>query len=105
MEDVGLYIMYALFVIAVVSAIGLPIANLAKAPGGAVKSLYGIVALVVVFGIAYAVSDSTVQPQWAALGVTPGAVKLVGAGLIVFYVAMVVAIVGLIYSEINKALN
>ncbi len=105
MLDVGLYFTYALLVIAVIAAIGLPLINALQSPATLFKSLYGVVALVVVFIIAYALADSTVKPEWAVLGVGEGGVKIIGAGLTVFYITMAVAIIGLIYSEISKVLK
>jgi hypothetical protein len=103
MLDVGLYFMYALFFIAVVAAVVLPLLQAVKSPGAFLKSLYGIIALVVIFVIAYAISSNAVKPGWAVLGISEGVSKLIGAGLIVFYVTIVVAILGLIYSEVTKA--
>lgn len=103
MLDVGLYFMYALFFIAVLAAIVLPLMNAIKSPGTFLKSLYGIIGLVVVFVVAYAISGSDVKPNWAVLGINEGTSKLIGAGLIVFYVTILVAVIGLIYSEISKA--
>lgn len=39
------------------------------------------------------------------MGITEGSSKLIGAGLIMFYITLVLAIIGVIYSEINKALK
>jgi hypothetical protein len=105
MIDVGLYIVYTLFFVALVAAIVLPLVYAIQTPGNLLRSLYGVFALIILFGIAYALSDSVVKPTWAVLGVTPGVSKMVGAGLITFYVVIVVAFVGLIFSEINKALK
>ena len=53
--------------------------------------------------ICYSVSSSVVKASWAAKGITEGVSKMVGAGLIMFYVVLIVAALGLIYSEISKA--
>jgi hypothetical protein len=37
------------------------------------------------------------------LGITEGTSKLVGAGLITFYIVIIGAVIGLVYSEISKA--
>lgn len=105
MLDVGLYFAYALLFLSIGAAIVLPLISAVKSPANLFKSLYGVIALVILFIIAYAIADSTVKTQWAVLGVGAGTVKLIGAGLIVFYITMVVAVVGLIYSEISKALK
>jgi hypothetical protein len=103
MLDVGLYFTYALFVIAVAGAIVLPLMHALKSPGTFLKSLYGIIALVVIFIIAYAISSSAVKPSWGVLGISESVSKLIGAGLIVLYVTMLVAVIGLVFSEISKA--
>lgn len=105
MIDFGLYVMYAFLVGAVVLAIALSLVNTFKTPGGLMKAVYGIGGLVVVFGICYALSGSEVTPTQAALGITESSAKLVGAGLLMLYVVMVLAIIGLVYSEINKAIK
>jgi len=103
MIDIGLYIMYVLMGVAIVSAIGLPILSALKSPASLVRSLYSVGALVILFVISYALSSSSVTTNQAALGITEGTSKLVGAGLIMFYIVAVVAVIGLVFSEINKA--
>lgn len=105
MIDFGLYFTYFLLVIAVLGAIAFPIMHAIQSPAAFMKSLYGVVAMIILFGISYAISSSEVMPKWAALGVSETTSKLVGAGLILFYITLVISIIGLVYSEINKALK
>lgn len=105
MLDVGLYFGYTLLIVAVVAAIVLPLIKAVQSPDTFLKSLYGVVAILVIFGISYAISDSSVKPTWLVMGIGEGTSKLIGAGLITFYVVVVVAFLGLIFSEINKALK
>lgn len=105
MLDVGLYIGYTLLIVAVLAAVVLPLVKAVQSPAELIKSLYGVVAILVVFGIAYAVSSSEVRPNWVVMGVGEGTSKLIGAGLLTFYIVLVIAFVGLIFSEINKALK
>lgn len=105
MIDIGLIVGYTLLIVAILAAVVLPLISAMQSPAAMLKSLYGVIALIVLFVIAYAVSSSEVTPQWRALGITEGVSKLVGGGLILFYITMVLAIIGLIYSEINKALK
>lgn len=105
MLDVGLYFCYTLLIVAALSAIVLPLIKALNSPGTLVRSMYGVIALFVVFGIAYALSDSGVRPSWIVLGIGNGGSKLIGAGLITFYTVLIVAFIGLIFSEINKALK
>lgn len=105
MLDAGLYFTYFLFFAALVAAIVLPMLSIAQNPKSLAKSGMGIGALVVLFIIAYAVSGSEVTLKYAALGVEESGSKLIGAGLIMFYITVLVAIGGMIYSEINKSLK
>ncbi len=101
--DILLYIGYTLIAIAVGSAIVFPLIQGIQNPKSLVKSLMGVGALVVLFIIGYALSSSAVTTTWAAKGITENVSKLVGAGLIMFYIVLVIAALALIYSEISKA--
>ncbi|MDV3308898.1 MAG: hypothetical protein LOY03_08775 [Cyclobacteriaceae bacterium] len=105
MLDVGLYFCYTLLIVAAVSAIVLPLIKAAAEPRTLVRSLIGVAALLVIFGIAFALSDSSVKPTWLVQGIGETSSKVIGAGLITFYTVLVLAFVGLIFSEINKALK
>lgn len=101
--DILLYVGYGLIFLAVGSAIIFPLIQGLKNPKGLVKSLIGVGALVVLFVIGYSLSSSAVTNSWAAKGITESVSKLVGAGLIMFYIVLAAAAIGLIYSEVSKA--
>jgi len=104
--DIGIYIAYALFFAALAAMIVLPLLNALRSPGDLVKSGIGIGALIVLFIIAFVISGSELTPQYQALGVeTEFSSRLIGAGLTMFYFVFVIAIIGMIYSEISKALK
>jgi hypothetical protein len=103
MLNFSLYLFYALFVIAALSAFAFSVINIVTQRGGLVKALIGVGALVVLFGLSYALSSGEVTATERALGVTSGTSRWVGAALIMFYIAFVLAILALIYSEITKA--
>jgi uncharacterized membrane protein len=105
MLDIGFYIFYILLFIAVASAIFFPILNAIKQPAMLGKSAIGLGAIVVLFVVSYALSGSEVNLKSAAAGISEGISKLIGAGLIMFYITLFLAILALIYSEINKALK
>lgn len=105
MLDLGLYLFYALLLIAVLAAVIFPIIHSIKAPGALLKSAISLGVVIVIFGISYAVADSSVNAKAAALGVTESSSKLIGAGLIMFYVALILSALALVYSEISKALK
>lgn len=103
--DAGLYTAYALLAVAVVAAIVLPLMHAGNSPGALKKGLIFIAGMVVVFIISYALAGSELTADQVAKGITSTTSKLVGAGLIMFYLAAIIAVIGLIYSEINKAIK
>jgi hypothetical protein len=103
MLDLGFYVFYALLIIAVALTVIFPIIHMLKEPSMLIRSAIGIGLIVVLFGISYAMSGSEVNLKAAALGVTESSSKLIGAGLIMFYITLVLSILALIYSEISKA--
>src|SRR6187399_263514 len=104
--DIGIYLAYILFFIAAGSMFVLPVINALKNPKDLVKSGMGLGALVVLFGISFALAGGELTPKWMTLGVTTEfSSRLIGAGLTMFYFVLIIAILGMIYSEINKALK
>lgn len=105
MIDAGLYFSYVLFFIALGAAIIFPLLYVIQDPKGVIKSLVGIVGLVVLFIVCYALSGNEVTAKYASLGVGEASSKLIGAVLIMFYLTLLISIVGIIFSEISKALK
>jgi hypothetical protein len=103
--NAGLWIFYILLFASIVTAVVFPLLHAAKTPGTFKKSLIGIGVIVVVFGISYALSGSSVTAKQMALGVDESSSKLIGAGLTMFYFALIGSVIGIIYSEISKALK
>ena len=99
----GLYFGYFLFGITLIAALVLPFINALKNPKAIVKAGIGVAALVGVFILAFAISTDEVTSIGAALGVSSTSSKMIGAGLIVFYISLIGAAVGLLYSEVSKA--
>jgi len=105
MIDAGLYFSYVLFFVAVGAAIIFPLLYVIQDPKAVIKSLVGVVGLVVLFIVCYALSGNEVTAKYASLGVGAGSSKLIGAVLIMFYLTLLISIVGIIFSEISKALK
>jgi hypothetical protein len=101
----GLYVAYILFGVALIAAIVLPLMNTLKNPSVLIKSGISLAGLLVIFLISYGIADDKVNTLAASMGETAGSVKLIGAGLIVFYITLGVSVLGLIYSEVSKALK
>lgn len=106
MLDLGFYIFYVLLFIAVVAALVFPLINSIKSPGELVKTGIGLAVILVLFGVSYGLSsDGPLSANAIAFGLTESIVKLISAGLIMFYVVLILAVLALIYSEISKALK
>lgn len=103
LEDIGLYVSYGLFLIASGAAVVLPLMNAIKNPSGLLKSLMGVGGLVVLFILSYAVSGDEVGARAASFGIDASGSKLIGAGLILFYIVFAISVIGIIFSEIYKA--
>ena len=103
MLDIGLYIFYVLLFIAVAAAVIFPLLNSIKEPKALIRTGVGVVAILVLFGISYGLSDSKLSRNALSFGLTESTVKLISAGLIMFYIVLILSILALIYSEISKA--
>ncbi len=101
----GLYFGYLLFIVAVIALVVLPLMNAIKAPKELMRSGAGILALVVVFVVSYALSGDEVTMKTAALGTTAQGSKMIGAGLIMLYIVFFAAVLGLVYSFFHKAIK
>lgn len=102
--NVGIIIAYILIVIGVVSAIVFPLINAISQPELLRKSGIGVVGILIVFGIGYAISDSELTRKFIQSGVeTEGLSKMIGGALTMVYLLMGVAFVGIIYTEFSKA--
>jgi len=102
MLDVGFYLFYVLLAVAVLAALVFPIINAIKTPGALLKSLAAFGVLVVLFFIAYALSNSEVSAKNASL-ISPGFSRVVSAGLILFYITLIGSVLAVVFSEITKA--
>jgi hypothetical protein len=99
--DIGLYLSYILMVIAAIAAIVLPLIQSAGDPRSLMKSGLGLVAILVVFGIAYAISGNEVLPMYREFGVGEGGSKLIGGGLITVYLLAIIALLAIVYTEVK----
>jgi hypothetical protein len=94
----GLVLVYIMIGIAVVSALVFPIIFLVQDPKKAKGSLLGILGLAVIFVIGYLISGNELYPDLQ----DPTVSKLVGGGIIMFYLMFVISIVAAVYSEVAR---
>lgn len=103
--DIALWAAIVMVVIGALAAIIMPLINSLSHPKSLLKPVIGIVVLGLLFLITWAIADSEMGRGFAEAGITPGTVKVVGACLMTMYVLFIVAIIGIIFSEINKAIK
>lgn len=100
--DIFLYFAYTLVIIAAVAAILLPLISSMGNPKSLLKSGLGILAIVACYFLAYALSGSEVTLQYSKFNVGPELSKIVGGTLIMAYLLLGVAILGIVFTEFNK---
>jgi hypothetical protein len=73
-------------------------------PAGAVRSVIAIALVGLVFVIGYSIAGDEIKPFYEKFGVNdPGTSKLIGGGLMTFYLLFAIATVGIVFTEISKA--
>lgn len=101
--DLILYWGYSLAILSGVVTLTLAIAHIVKNPKGSVKVLI-IIAIMIILGLlSYAMSSNTLTPdQLEKYNITANGVKMVGAGLLMTYFIMIIAIGVFIYTSLMK---
>jgi hypothetical protein len=95
---------YILIGLAVLFALLFPIIRMVTSPKNALKTLIGVVGMVVLVGIMYMLaSDEVLVITRENPDNVPSTLKWVGAGLNTMYVMFIAAVLAILYSEINKA--
>jgi uncharacterized membrane protein YvlD (DUF360 family) len=99
--DFALYLSYVMCIIAALGAIIAPIFQAAGNPRSLLTSGLSLVALVVLFFIGYAISGNEVKPLYEEFNVGPGGSKAIGGALIASYIMTIIAVIGIVYTEIS----
>lgn len=106
--EIGLYLSYFMFAIAAIGAIVLPLVNSMSQPKKLVNGLIAIGALLVVFLISWGIAGDELRTLYIDAEspiATAGMSKLVGGTITMVYVLMGIAVVGIVYTEITKAIK
>jgi len=98
MVDVGLFLAYILTGLCILVAVGMPLVKAFGDPDSLKKMGIGVGALVAVFLISYFTSSGEAEGDYSE-----STVKLVGAGIVTFYILAIAAVLGIVYTEIKKA--
>ncbi|GAA0878895.1 hypothetical protein GCM10009119_18630 [Algoriphagus jejuensis] len=105
--DIMLYVSYALVGVGAVVSILLPLIKSLDDPKSLVKVGAAIVAIAVLFFICYSISGNEVLPKFEGepFNLTPQMSQIVGGCLYTTYVLIIVALVGIVFTEFNKAIK
>jgi NADH:ubiquinone oxidoreductase subunit 6 (subunit J) len=105
--DILLYGSYLLILIGAIVAVVMPLINSLDNPKSLLKTVVGIVGIVVLFFIAYSISSNEVLPKFEAdpFNLTPQGSQVVGGMLITTYVLSLVAIGSIFVTEVTKAIK
>lgn len=103
--DIMLYLSYAMFAVGLVAAIVLPIWKSMDDPKSLIKPVGAIIGIGILFLICYAISSDALNARLIAADATPGVSKFVGGGLITMYILFIAALVGIVFTEISKAIK
>ncbi|MFA0963041.1 hypothetical protein AB9P05_14650 [Roseivirga sp. BDSF3-8] len=100
--NIALYTTYGLIIVGVILAILAPLVSSFSNPAGLVKSGVGILALVVLFFVSYALAGDEVTGLIRARGFDAETVKTVGGALILMYILFGIAVVSIVITELLK---
>lgn len=100
--DIMIIVAYALLGLAALAAIILPLINAIGNPKTILKGALGVVFILVIFGIGYSVSGAEVTATYSKFGIDAGMSKYIGGIIATTYILLVVAVVGIVFTEISK---
>lgn len=104
--NIGIIASYVLIGICIVGILAFSIVNIMKNPANAKSALVGLIGLIVIFGLTYALSTGEdANTIFADKGVTEETSRIVGMGLTSFYVLAALAIISILYVEVSRLFN
>ncbi|MFP4091557.1 MAG: hypothetical protein ACLFUB_03870 [Cyclobacteriaceae bacterium] len=98
----GLYAAYFLVGLAIVLAIILPLINSLNNPKALLGSVVGLIAILIVFFIAYSISGDEVNTVYTKFGIDESSSKFIGGALITMYLLIGIALISILVTEVNK---
>ena len=104
--DLMLYWGYFLAILSIVLTLALSLVQIFKSGKGSMKTLITVGIIIVLALFSYMVSKNTLSPdQLERYSISANGVKMVGAGLIMTYIIMMIAVGVFIYTSIYRFLK
>ena len=101
----GLYFAYFLFIVAALGALILPLINALGDTKKIVRGLIAIGVLGVLFLISWGISGGEITEMYTEKGVNATMSKVIGGAITMMYLLGGIAVIGIIYSEVHKAIK
>jgi hypothetical protein len=99
----GLYAAYILVGIALIAAIILPIINSINDPKSLLGTVVGLVIIAVLFFIGFSIATDEVTNVYINNNVTEATTsKMIGGAIITMYILILLALVGIVVTEVTK---
>lgn len=95
----GLYAAYVLAILAVLLVIILPLINSINDPKSLLGTAVGVVVIGIIFFIGWSMSSGEAYTRY---GVNETYSKVIGGALITMYIMAIIALVGIVFSEVSK---
>lgn len=105
--NVMLIYTYIIFALAIIIAVVFPVINIISNPKGAMRSLIGLIAMIVIFLVSYLLASDAPVPNPAENGFfdDPVTLKLTDVGLYAGYAMFAIVIVVILWGEIRSAIK
>lgn len=101
--EIGLKFTYILLAVGIIAALAMPLIQaLTSEPKSLMKAGIGIGFILVVYFIGFLMSSNEVTASYAEFGVDSVISQRVGGLLNAMYILMVLALVGILYTEVSK---
>jgi uncharacterized membrane protein YozB (DUF420 family) len=103
--DAGMYIAYALLILAVVAAFVFPLVSVLRNLAKSKRTLIGVGAFILIFFLIYLLSPSFSGDFYTRNGIGPAESRFINAGIISVYIFLLVTLVVLVYDEIARRIR
>ncbi|GAB5537924.1 MAG: hypothetical protein Salg2KO_00270 [Salibacteraceae bacterium] len=94
---------YVLLIVALIAALAGTVMTAISNPKKMVGSAIGIGAMILVFVISYVIAGDEVLKSYGEISASTS--KLVGAGLITFYILLILAVLSIIYAGVSRLIK
>lgn len=100
--NIGLIAAYVLIVVGGLGALILPLISAMSHPKSLLYTFIGVLALGIMFVIGWGIAGSEVTAEYLKYDVNESSSKVIGGALTMMYMLILIALVGIVFTEISK---